>query len=75
MATIFVNLTKKLFEGEKVFSHKIICIFGSGLTVCVLLKVVKRVSSNWAMTLHLIYLHYKTTTVKKIRLKFLGYSP
>ena len=27
------------------------------------------------ITFNLIYLHYKTTTVKKIRLKFLGYSP
>ena len=31
----------ELFEGEKVFSHKIICIFVSDLTVCVLLKAVK----------------------------------
>ena len=31
----------ELFEGEKVFSHKIICIFVSDLTVCVLLKAVR----------------------------------
>ena len=31
----------ELFKREKVFSHKIICIFGSVLTICVLLKAVK----------------------------------
>ena len=30
-----------LFKGEKVFSYQIIYIFGSCLTVCVLLKAVK----------------------------------
>ena len=31
----------ELFEGEKVFSHKIICIHWSVLIVCVLLKTVE----------------------------------
>ena len=31
-----------LFKGEKVFSYQIIYIFGSCLTVCVLLKLSKR---------------------------------
>ena len=35
------NSKIELFEREKVFSHKIIGIFGSGLTVCVLLEAVK----------------------------------
>ena len=30
-----------MFKGEKVFSHKCIGIFGSVLTVCMLLKAVK----------------------------------
>ena len=36
--TVYTPKSSKieLFEGEKVFSHIIICIFGSGLTVCVL---------------------------------------
>ena len=48
MATVFkVNLYTpesskiQLFEGEKVFSHKSICIFGSVLIVRVLLKAAK----------------------------------
>ena len=64
MATIFLNSTNRdwmytpesfkieLF-GEKVLSHKIICIFGSGLTVCTFksCQSVKKVSRSWAMTL------------------------
>ena len=43
MATQFFNLNKSSknssdrIEGDKVFSHEIICIFGSSLIVCVLL--------------------------------------
>ena len=44
----------ELFEGEKVFSHKIICIFWSGLTVCNFdsCQGMKKISMSWAMILH-----------------------
>ena len=62
---------------RKLFS-KIICIFRSVLIVrCTFesCQNVEKASRSWAMSMHWIYLHDKTTIVKKICLKFLGYSP
>ena len=44
----------ELFEGEKVFSHKLLCIFGPGLTVQYVesCQSMKRASRSSAMTLH-----------------------
>ena len=59
----------ELFKCEKVFSQKYLYFWVSFdcMYVCrESCQSVKKVSRSWAMSMHYIYLHDKTTTVKKV---------